>query len=179
MPDLAIPGLALPNLTDASTPALIFLAFIIVQRLSELVIAKRNTARLMARGAWEVGANHYPVMVALHTSWILALVVFGFDQPVSTFWLVIFVLLQGLRLWILGTLGDRWTTRIILIDEPLVTSGPFRFLRHPNYTLVVAEIAVAPLVLGLTWVAVVFSVLNAAMLFWRISVEGRALRPEG
>ena len=157
--------------------AVLFLAFLVVQRLSELVIARRNTARLVARGAREVGAGHYPVMVALHAAWVAALIVFGYDQPVSLFWLALYVLLQGLRVWILATLGSRWTTRIIVLDEPLVTRGPFRFIPHPNYTLVVAEIVVAPMVLGLTWVAVVFTLLNAAMLFHRIRVEDGALRP--
>lgn len=160
-----------------NTGAVLFLAFLVVQRLSELVIARRNTARLMARGAREVGAGHYPVMVALHSAWVLALILFGYDQPVSLFWLALYVVLQGLRVWILATLGPRWTTRIIVLDEPLVTRGPFRFIPHPNYTLVVAEIIVAPMALGLTWVAVVFTVLNAAMLYHRIRVEDGALRP--
>ena len=160
-----------------SWPAIAFLAFIIVQRLSELVIAKRNTAALMARGAREVGASHYPVMVALHTAWVLALVIFGYDEPVFLFWLALYALLQVFRVWILTTLGERWTTRIIILDEPLVVAGPFKYLRHPNYALVVAEIFVTPMVLGLTGVAIVFSVLNAAMLFWRIRVEEAALSP--
>jgi methyltransferase len=130
------------------TATFLFLAFIIVQRLSELVIAKVNTKRLLARGAYEVGAGHYPVMVAMHSIWIGCLLFFA-----------------------------RWTTRIIILPEPLVVRGPFRFLKHPNYTLVVAEIIVAPMVLNLVWVAVVFTVLNAAMLWVRIGVEGRALAP--
>ena len=162
---------------DVSWPTVLFLLFIIVQRLSELVISKRNTARLMQRGAVEHGASHYPVMVALHTSWILALVVFGHDEPVSLAWLAVFAVLQGLRVWILGTLGRRWTTRIIVLDEPLTVGGPFRWFRHPNYMLVVAEIIAAPMVLGLVWVAVVFTVLNAAMLVWRIRIEEEALSP--
>lgn len=159
------------------SPAILFLTFIIVQRLSELVIAKRNTARLMAEGGTEIGAGHYPAMVAMHAAWIAALVVFGWHNPVSIPWLVIFVALQGLRLWILATLGSRWTTRIILTETPLVTTGPFRYLRHPNYTLVVAEIIVAPMVLGLVWVAVFWTILNAAMLYVRISAENAGLAP--
>lgn len=159
------------------TPAVLFLAFIIVQRLSELVIAKRNTARLLAQGAVEHGAGHYPVMVAMHTGWIAALVVFGWQNPVSLPWLAVFVLLQVFRVWILATLGPRWTTRIIVLPEPLVARGPFRFMRHPNYALVVAEIIVAPMVLGLVWIAVVWTVLNAAMLWVRIRAEDRALAP--
>lgn len=159
------------------TPAVLFLAFIIVQRLSELVIAKRNTARLLAQGAVEHGAGHYPVMVAMHSAWIAALVVFGWQNPVSLPWLAVFVLLQVFRVWILATLGPRWTTRIIVLPEPLVARGPFRFFKHPNYVLVVAEIIVAPMVLGLVWVAVVWTVLNAAMLWVRIRAEDRALAP--
>ena len=155
--------------------AILFLGFLIVQRLSELVIAKRNTAKLMARGAREYGAGHYPFMVTMHTCWILALVFFGMDQPVNGFWLLLFAGLQGLRVWILLSLGERWTTRIIVIDEPLVLKGPFKYLRHPNYVLVVAEIFVAPVVLGLWEVALVFSVLNAAMLTVRIKEEEKAL----
>ena len=159
------------------TATFLFLAFIIVQRLSELVIAKVNTKRLLARGAYEVGARHYPVMVSMHSIWIGCLLFFGYGEAVSYGWLAIFALLQVLRIWILGTLGARWTTRIIILPEPLVVRGPFRFLRHPNYTLVVAEIIVAPMVLNLVWVAVVFTVLNAAMLWVHIGVEGRALAP--
>jgi len=161
-----------------TTGTFLFLAFIVVQRLGELVIAKRNTTALMARGAREVGAGHYPVMVALHSAWVLCLLVFGYNQEIHVGWLVFYAILQVFRVWILGTLGPRWTTRIIVIDEPLVARGPFRFIPHPNYTLVVAEIIVAPMVLGLLWVAVVFTLLNAAMLYHRIRVEDAALRPK-
>ena len=154
-----------------------FLAFLIAQRLSELVIARRNTARLMADGAREVGAAHYPVMVAMHSAWVAALVIFGWNQPVNLWWLAAYAVLQVLRVWILATLGRRWTTRIIVTDTPLVTAGPFKYIPHPNYTLVVAEIIVAPMVLGLVWVAVLFTVLNAMMLYHRIRVEDAAIRP--
>ncbi len=160
---------------DISIGAALFLAFIIVQRLSELVIAKRNTKALLERGAYEIGGEHYPAMVIMHTAWILALLSFGFSQPVSLIWLALFGVLQMFRIWILMSLGERWTTRIIILEEPLVTKGPFRFLRHPNYVLVVAEIIVAPMVLGLFWVAVAFTLLNAAMLYVRIGAEERAL----
>lgn len=159
------------------TATILFLAFIIVQRLSELVIAKRNTARLMAKGAYEVGAEHYPVMVAMHSAWIACLVIFGYDNSVAFGWLAIFAVLQVFRVWILGSLGSRWTTRIIILEEPLVDRGPFKYFSHPNYMLVVAEIIVAPMVLGLWWVALLFTVLNAAMLWVRIGVEHKALAP--
>ncbi len=159
------------------TGALLFLGFIVLQRLSELAISKANTKRLLARGAYEVGANHYPAMVAMHSAWIVCLVVFGYTQPVSLFWLAIFAVLQTFRVWILASLGSRWTTRIIILEEPLVTRGPFKLIRHPNYVLVIAEIIVAPMVLGLWWVAALFTVLNAAMLWVRIGAEERALAP--
>lgn len=157
------------------TGAVLFLAFLIVQRLSELVIARRNTAALLARGAVEHGAGHYPVIVALHTGWIVALVIWGWSAPVHLGWLTAFAVLQGFRVWILLSLGARWTTRIIVLDEPLVARGPFRWIRHPNYALVIAEIAVAPMVLGLPWIAVVFSLLNAGVLTIRIRAENAAL----
>lgn len=160
-----------------SAGAISFLAFVILQRLAELAWAQRNTARLLARGAVEHGAAHYPAIVALHSAWIAALIWFGYDKPLRWDWLALFALLQLGRIWILASLGPRWTTRIIVLDEPLVVHGPFRLIRHPNYALVVAEIAVAPLVLGLWGVALVFSLANAVMLWVRIRAENRALAP--
>ncbi len=159
------------------TATLLFLGFIILQRLSELVIARRNTERLLSQGAYEVGAAHYPVMVAMHSAWIASLVIFGYDEAVSFGWLAGFAILQIFRIWILGSLGSRWTTRIIILQEPLIVRGPYKYLSHPNYVLVVAEIIVAPMVLGLVWVALIFTVLNAAMLWARIGVEHKALAP--
>lgn len=162
-----------------TTATFLFLAFLILQRLGELIIARRNTARLLADGAHEVGAGHYPVMVAMHAAWLAAILLLGWDEAVRPFWLILYVLLQGFRIWILGTLGRRWTTRIIVTDAPLVSTGPFKFIPHPNYALVVAEIIVAPLVLGLWGVAIVFTLLNALMLRHRIKVEDAAIRPAG
>ncbi|SDQ11917.1 isoprenylcysteine carboxylmethyltransferase family protein [Pseudovibrio sp. Tun.PSC04-5.I4] len=160
---------------DASLPALLFLAFIVVQRLSELVIAKRNTARLLKKGAREVGASHYPLVVSVHVAWILSLVVLGYNKPVAMPWLYIFAGLQIFRLWILLSLGSRWTTRIIVLKEPLVKRGPFAFIKHPNYLLVALEIFTAPMVLGLFPVAFLFSGINGAILALRIRVEDEAL----
>jgi len=157
------------------TATLVFLGFIVVQRLSELAIAKRNTARLLAKGAHEVGAAHYPFMVVLHTAWIACLIIFGVNEAVAMSWFAVFAVLQVLRVWILCSLGERWTTRIIIVEEPLVVRGPFKYVSHPNYMLVIAEIFVAPMVLGLAWVAAIFTVLNAAMLYVRINKEHRAL----
>ena len=158
------------------TLAYAIMAFVTLQRLSELAIARRNTARLLAGGAHEVGARHYPAMVAMHTAWLAVLWVTVGDRNVSMPLLVLFGLLQLMRIWVLATLGPRWTTRIIVTpDATLVAKGPFRFLRHPNYAVVTAEIAVLPLAFGLIGVAALFTVLNAAMLYVRIGAENRAL----
>lgn len=155
-----------------------FLAFLVAQRLSELLIASRNTAALMASGGREVGTGHYPVMVAMHATWLGAIVIWGWDNTLHPGWFAVYAVLQVFRVWILATLGRRWTTRIILHGSPLVTTGPFRYMRHPNYVLVVAEIFVTPMVLGLWPVAVVWTMLNAAMLRHRIGVEETALAPQ-
>lgn len=152
------------------------MAFVTAQRLAELAIDRRNTARLLAAGAREVGARHYPLMVAMHAAWLAALWFTVGGRAVSLPLLALFGVLQLMRVWVLATLGPRWTTRIIVTDSArLVKTGPFRFLRHPNYTVVTAEIAILPLVFGLMWVAVLFTLLNAAMLYVRIGAENRAL----
>lgn len=155
--------------------AALFLLYVIAERLIELPIATRNTKRLKGQGGIEHSPHHYPLIVAVHTLWILAMVVFGYDNMVSTFWLVVYAVLQILRVYILGTLGKRWTTRIIVLPgEAKVTKGPFALVPHPNYLLVIAEIMVAPLVLGLWEVAAIFGALNAGVLVIRISAEERA-----
>lgn len=154
---------------------LAFIAFLLLQRGAELVLAARNTRRLMVRGAVEHGAGHYPVMVAMHASWLLAICILGWANPVHLGWLAVFAVLQLCRIWVIASLGGRWTTRIIVLNEPLVMRGPYRWLSHPNYVVVVAEIIVAPMVLGLWPVALVFTVLNALMLRHRIRVESHAL----
>ena len=157
--------------------AVAVLGLVTIQRLSELVLARRNTRRLLARGAVEVASEHYGLIVALHAAWLCGLWLLGWDKPVSAGWLVAFVLLQLGRVWVLQTLGERWTTRIIVLPgQPLVKRGPYRLLSHPNYAVVICEIAVLPLVFGLTSYALVFSVLNAAVLSVRIRAEAGALR---
>lgn len=154
----------------------VIMAFVTAQRLAELMIDRRNTTRLLAAGAREVGARHYPAMVAMHASWLAALWFTVGGKAVNLALLAVFAVLQFLRIWVLATLGPRWTTRIIVTNNaPLVKKGPFRFLRHPNYAVVTAEIAVLPLVFGLVWIAVLFTLLNAAMLHVRIGAENRAL----
>lgn len=158
------------------TLSIVILALVTAQRLGELVLARHNTSRLMARGAVEIGRSHYAFLVAMHAAWLLTIWVLGWDRQVQVFWLVVFCCLQILRVWVLATLGSRWTTRIIVLPGAgLVKSGPYRFVSHPNYVVVCAEIAVLPLAFGLSWVAVVFSFLNAVVLAVRITAENRAL----
>lgn len=160
------------------TGAILLLGFVTAQRLGELVLARRNTARLLAQGGVEHGAGHYPLIVALHAIWLGGLWWLAWDAPIQPLWLVVYVGLQGLRAWILLSLGARWTTRIITVPrEILVRRGPYRLVRHPNYVVVAAEIAVLPMVFGLWGYAVAFSVLNALVLAIRIRAEGKALRP--
>ncbi len=157
-------------------PALI-LAFVTLQRLGELVLARRNTARLLARGGQEAGAGHYPLIVLLHAAWLAGLWLLALDHAPNLFWLVVFVVLQLLRIWVIATLGERWTTRIIVLPQaPLVAAGPYRFVSHPNYCVVAAEILVLPLVFGLVWYGVVFSILNGLILWLRIRTEEAALK---
>jgi len=148
-----------------------------LQRLGELVLARRNTKRLLAQGGREHGAGHYPAIVLLHTAWLVALVLFiPPDTPPDLIWLAILVLLQVARIWVIASLGGRWTTRIIVMPQaPLVARGPYRWMRHPNYVVVAAEIIALPMVFGAFWIAIVFTLLNAAVLAWRIREENRAL----
>jgi methyltransferase len=158
------------------TLAEFILGAVTLQRAGELIVSRYNTSRLLTRGAVEVAPRHYPLIVAVHASWLLSLWIFGRDQPVSIVALWFYLMLEGLRFWVMRTLGSRWTTRIIVLPgQPLVSGGPYRFLSHPNYVVVAGEIAVLPLVLGLPLLAAVFTVLNAAVLAIRTSAEGRAL----
>ena len=163
-------------MTQPLWPAIAILAFVTAQRLFELWLAERNTRRLLADGAVEHGAGHYPLIVALHTLWLATLWWFAPGRSVDPFWLAMFVLLQLGRIWVIATLGPRWTTRIIVpVEAPLVRAGPYRFLSHPNYWIVAGEIAVLPLTFGLWMMALVFSLLNAVVLTIRIRAEDRAL----
>ena len=152
------------------------IAFLVVQRLAELGFAQWNTLRLRAAGGVEFGASHYPLMVALHGFWLLGLWLFGHDRNVDPIWLAVFILLQAGRIWVIASLGRRWTTRVLVVPgAPPVARGPYRWIRHPNYAVVVLEIAMVPLALDLPLFALVFSLANAAMLTYRIGVENRAL----
>ena len=151
-------------------------AFLVVQRLAELALAQWNTGRLRAAGGIEFGAAHYPLLVTLHSLWLFGVWMLGHDRAIDTLWFAVFVLLQAARLWVIASLGRRWTTRVIVLPGAApVARGPYRWLRHPNYVVVVLEIAVVPLALGLPLFALVFSLANTTLLAYRIRVENQAL----
>lgn len=160
------------------TAGQVLIALVVLQRLAELILARRNTQRLRAAGGIEAGARHYPLFVLLHGAWlaVLAVIAWRDTPPLNWIWVSVFLLLQVGRLWVITTLGVRWTTRVIVLPgTPRVRHGPYRFHTHPNYAIVAAEIAVLPLAFGAWLVALVFSLLNGALLVHRIRVENRAL----
>jgi methyltransferase len=155
---------------------LVILALVTAERVAELWLSKRNTRRLLEQGAREHAPGHYPLIVALHVLWLASLWWLAPARPIEGFWLGLFVLIEIARVWVLASLGSRWTTRIIVMpDAPLVRRGPYRFVDHPNYAVVVAEIAVLPLVFGLWQIALVFTIANGLLLWIRIREENRAL----
>jgi methyltransferase len=151
------------------------------QRLLELIYSRRNERRLRARGAVERGAGHYPVIVAVHTLWLGSTLVEGLlrGPEIPVLWplpLAAFLLVQPLRYWAILSLGMNWNTRVLVLPGgKLVRSGPYRFFPHPNYVVVAVEILTFPLIFGAWITAVVFSLLNAALLYVRIRTENRAL----
>lgn len=150
------------------------------ERLAELVVSKRNLAWAMARGGREYGLGHYPFMVVLHTGLLVGCAVEAAHRPfvAALGWPMLAVVLaaQGLRWWCIATLGPRWNTRVVVVPGlPLVSDGPYRWLRHPNYVAVVAEGIALPLVHTAWLTALVFTVVNAGLLSVRIRVEESAL----
>ena len=164
------------------TAYVVLMVLVALERLNELRLSKRNAALAFARGGIEVGHTHYRVMTALHTLFLVSClaepVLLGRTFPGLLGWLalVVVVLAQALRVWVISSLGERWNTRVIVVpySEP-VTTGVYRYLKHPNYVAVIAEIAALPLVFGGWWTAIVFSVANAMLLVVRIRVEEEAL----
>jgi methyltransferase len=153
-----------------------------VQRLLELWYSRRNERRLRARGAVERGSGHFPAMVAIHTLWLISTLVEGLLRgPEPPVWwpvpLVVFLLVQPLRYWAILTLGVNWNVRVLVVPGgKLVKNGPYRYLPHPNYVAVAVEVLTFPLIFGAWITAVVFSLLNAALLYLRIRTENRALK---
>ena len=157
-------------------PHIAILGFVTAQRLIELPVARANTARLLAAGGREVAPGHYPLIVALHAAWLASLWWFALGRPIDVNLLILFGFVELARIWVLRSLGNRWTTRIIIAPgEKLVAHGPYRFVSHPNYAVVVAEIALLPLVFGLWQIALIFSLLNLVILSIRIRAENDAL----
>ena len=148
---------------------------VIAQRLGELWLSQRHARRLLADGAVELGASHYNLIVGLQVLWLIVLLAFG-TPPLQPLWLGLYIVLQGLRVWVIASLGRFWTTRVYhLPNAPLVRRGPYRFVKHPNYLVVLAEVIVLPLVVNLWWAAVIFGTLQALVLFFRIRAEEAGL----
>jgi methyltransferase len=158
------------------TLSILVLGFVTLQRGAELLLARRNARDLLASGAIEASPGHYPLLVGLHAAWLAGLWLWGWNAEIRLGWLAAFAILQLLRLWVIVSLGRRWTTRIIVTPRaPLSHQGPYRFLAHPNYLVVTGEIAVLPLAFGLPLYALLFSLANAAVLAVRIRAENAAL----
>jgi methyltransferase len=161
----------------------IVVALVAVERLAELVVSKRNAAWSFERGGQEWGRGHYPVMVALHSGFLVAMLIEAWvrrpEVSPSLAWsmLALVVASQALRWWCIATLGRRWNTRVIVVPGLApVTSGPYRLLPHPNYVAVVVEGVALPMVNEAWLTALAFTLLNAALLSVRIRVENAALR---
>jgi methyltransferase len=151
-------------------------AFVSLQRLGEWALGERKAKALRARGAVEFGQSHYPIMLAFHGAWLAGLWWFGAEQPLQPGFVALFAALQVLRVWVIASLGERWTTRILVVPAaPPIRRGPYRRLRHPEYIVVALEIAVVPLALGLPTLAAIFAVAQIPLLMHRMAVESAAL----
>ena len=161
---------------------LVGVGLVAMQRLLELLYSRRNERKLRARGAVERGRGHYPVMVAVHTLWLVSTLVEGLQRgpDIPAWWplpLAAFLLVQPLRYWAILSLGMNWNTRVLVIPGgKLVRRGPYRYLPHPNYVVVAVEVLTFPLIFGAWITAIVFSLLNATLLYVRIKTENRALK---
>jgi methyltransferase len=161
----------------------VVVGLIIVQRLLELRLAKRNLQWALEHGGKEHSPEHYPIMVAIHTGWFVSILIEGVARGAEVsslwpLWVGLVLIAQVARYWIISSLGRYWNTRIVIVpNAKLVRSGPYKFLKHPNYVVVALEIFVVPMIFGAWITAVVFSALNAWLLLSiRIPAEERALR---
>jgi methyltransferase len=155
---------------------LFILTLVTLQRLAELMIATRNTQRLLEKGGYEAAGGQYPLIVAFHAAWLLGLWYFAWGNEVQWPWFVAYLVIEAARGWVIATLGERWTTRVIVVPgEELVTRGPYRFLKHPNYLVVALEVFILPMAFGLWWYALAFGIANLVLLWWRIRAEDEAL----
>ncbi|WP_391116530.1 isoprenylcysteine carboxyl methyltransferase family protein [Psychrobacillus sp. L3] len=160
---------------------IIIIFLVIIQRITEVFIAKHNEKKMLAQGAYEVGASHYPYMVTLHVSFFICLIaeVLIFNRgisPLFPLFFLIFLIVQALRIWCLRSLGSFWNTKVIILPGAhVVTKGPYLYLKHPNYVVVCIEIALLPLIFQAYMTAICFTLLNLAMLSVRIPLEEKAL----
>jgi methyltransferase len=165
----------------SSVYLIVGVCLVAIQRLLELAYSRSNERRLRAMGAVEFGARHYPLMVGLHTLWLASTLVEGLQRgpQIPAWWpvpLVAFLVVQPLRYWAIVSLGTNWNTRVLVVPGgKVVRRGPYRYLSHPNYVVVAIEILTFPLIFGAWITAIVFSLLNAALLLVRIRTENRAL----
>ncbi|WP_084077627.1 isoprenylcysteine carboxyl methyltransferase family protein [Ureibacillus massiliensis] len=159
----------------------IILTIVILQRLIELMVARKNERIMLSKGAFEAGSSHYPYMIALHVSFFLSLIieVVLFDKEISLIFpylFTLFIFVQLMRIWCLMSLGIFWNTKIIILPGAnIVKKGPYLFMRHPNYLVVCSEILVLPLMFNAYFTAILFTLLNFLMLSVRIPTEERAL----
>jgi len=157
----------------------LFMIFLLLLRVGELLLSKRNEKWLLKNGAIEYGREHYPIMVLLHACFMISLVVEYLIQPIASYSLVLIViyfLLIVFKAWIILSLGKFWNTKIYRVKKfPLVNKGLYKVIKHPNYMIVIAEIVIIPLAFHLFYTAIIFTLLNLAMLYVRIKEENKAL----
>ena len=161
------------------SPLYATLSLVVLQRLGELGVAAIHTHRLLAGGAVEIDTEGYKWFVLLHAGWLVAMVL-AIPAETSPSWLLLglYVALQPVRLWLIASLGSRWTTRLIVVPgAPVLATGPYRYLRHPNYLVVIAEIAILPLAFGAVAIAAAFSAANLGLILRRVRIEEAALAP--
>ena len=159
---------------------ILFISFIILLRIAELILSRRNEIWLLQNGAIEYGQKHYPYIVALHVLFIVSLIIeYSTTQtaPLNLFFLVLYLLFVLFKALVISSLGKFWNTKIYHIpDFPLMKNGVYKYIKHPNYLIVIAEIAVIPLIFHLYYTAIVFTVLNAIILSIRIKEENKVLK---
>lgn len=159
---------------------ILFILFVILLRIGELLHSKKNEIWLLQNGAVEYGQKHYPYIVALHVSFFIVLLSEYFTQQTvsnSLFFIILYFVLIACKIWVILSLGKFWNTKIYHIPGlPLQKKGLYNYIRHPNYLIVASEIAVIPLAFHLYYTAVIFSLLNAIMLFIRVTAENKVLQ---
>lgn len=155
----------------------ILVLIVLVQRIAEDLYAKRNTRLLKEKGAYEIGAQFYPIVVISHLAWLAGIfLLVPAEAQIDWWFLGAYLVLQGARYWVIGSLGRYWTMRIVTLDgAPVVRRGPYRYMRHPNYLVLVLEIAVLPLAFGAWQLALAAVAVNGPVLLWKLKLEDEAL----